>query len=53
MPKLRNLSGEMFYTSCVTSASSSFRSVGAHVKVRRLAAGPVQTLTVPNHREID
>jgi predicted RNA binding protein YcfA (HicA-like mRNA interferase family) len=53
MPRLCNLSGgevPQILREFGFEQSSQRRS---YVKVRRLIAGQAQTLTVPNHREID
>jgi predicted RNA binding protein YcfA (HicA-like mRNA interferase family) len=54
MPKLRVLSGHEVLQVLRDFGFESASQRGSHVKVRRmLRDGRVQTLTVPNHQEID
>ena len=54
MPKLRVLSGREVLTILREFGFQKFGQRGSHIKVRRvLESGEVQTLTVPNHDEID
>ena len=54
MPKLRVLSGSEVLRILREFGFEEFAQRGSHVKVRRvLADGRIQTLTVPNHGEID
>ncbi|MEI6396432.1 MAG: type II toxin-antitoxin system HicA family toxin [Verrucomicrobiota bacterium] len=54
MPKLKRLSGSET-VSILQRFGFSIRSRrGSHIKLRRISqAGEKQTLTVPNHRELD
>lgn len=54
MPKLRVLSGREVLKVLREFGFQEFAQRGSHVKVRRvLEGGRAQTLTVPNHDEID
>lgn len=53
MPRLRNLSGDEVLQILSDFGFERFSQRGSHIKLRRLIAGQAQTLTVPNHREID
>lgn len=53
MPRLRSLSGGDVLQILGDFGFERFSQRGSHVKVRRLIAGQAQTLTVPNHKEID
>lgn len=53
MPRLRNLSGGEVLQIPRDFGFRPFSQRGSHIKVRRHIAGQVQTLTVPNHRELD
>ena len=53
MPRLRNLSGGDVLQILRDFGFEQYSQRGSHVKVRRLIAGQAQTLTVPNHKEID
>ena len=53
MPRLRNLSGGDVLQILRDFGFEQFSQRGSHMKVRRLIDGQAQTLTVPNHREID
>ena len=54
MPKLRILSGREVLTILREFGFQKFGQSGSHIKVRRvLEGGVVQTLTIPNHAEID
>ena len=53
MPRLRNLSGPNVLQILRDFGFEQYSQRGSHVKVRRLIAGQAQTLTVPNHKEID
>lgn len=54
MPKLRVLSGREVLQILREFGFEEFSQGGSHVKVRRiLDNGLAQTLTVPNHKEID
>ncbi len=53
MPRLRNLSGPDVLQILRDFGFEQYSQRGSHVKVRRLIAGQAQTLTVPNHKEID
>jgi predicted RNA binding protein YcfA (HicA-like mRNA interferase family) len=54
MPKLRRLSGPDVVSILRNFGFSVISQHGSHVKLRRLnAAGEKQTLTVPNHKQLD
>lgn len=53
MPRLRNLSGGEVLQILREFGFEHFSQRGSHIKVRRLIGGQAQTLTGPNHREID
>ncbi|MBI5383765.1 MAG: type II toxin-antitoxin system HicA family toxin [Verrucomicrobia bacterium] len=54
MPKLRRLSGPEVVSIRRQFGFAVVGQHGSHVKLRRLSAtGQQQTLTVPNHRELD
>ena len=53
MPRLRNLSGADVVQILRDFGFEPCSQRGSHIKVRRLLAGQAQSLTVPNHREID
>jgi predicted RNA binding protein YcfA (HicA-like mRNA interferase family) len=54
MPKLRTLSGSEVLAILSDFGFQPVSQRGSHVKVRRiLEDGQSQTLTIPNHREID
>ena len=54
MPKLRTLSGSEVLGILAGFGFQPFSQRGSHSKVRRITAqGQSQTLTIPNHREID
>lgn len=53
MPRLRHLSGGEVLEILRDFGFEPASQLGSHIKVRRLIAGQAQSLTVPNHREID
>ena len=53
MPKLRVLSGREVLKILPGFGFQEFSQRGSHIKVRRVIAGQTETLTVPNHDEID
>jgi len=54
MPKLRVLSGPQVLKILRELGFQPFSQRGSHIKVRRvLDSGQIQSLTVPNHDEID
>ncbi|MBI4907564.1 MAG: type II toxin-antitoxin system HicA family toxin [Acidobacteria bacterium] len=53
MPKLRVLSGREVLKILRGFGFQECSRRGSHIKVRRIIAGQTQTLTVPNHDEID
>jgi predicted RNA binding protein YcfA (HicA-like mRNA interferase family) len=54
MPKLRRLSGAELVRIFGRFGFEVYSQRGSHVKLRRVKAnGEVQTLTVPNHAELD
>jgi predicted RNA binding protein YcfA (HicA-like mRNA interferase family) len=54
MPKLKRLSGPEAVSIFQRFGFSIRSQRGSHIKLRRISqAGEKQTLTVPNHRELD
>jgi predicted RNA binding protein YcfA (HicA-like mRNA interferase family) len=54
MPKLRRLSGSDVVRIFKQFGFSVISQRGSHIKLRRIsAAGEKQTLTVPNHKQLD
>jgi predicted RNA binding protein YcfA (HicA-like mRNA interferase family) len=54
MPKLRNLSGKEVLRILKSFGFDEISRRGSHVKLRREVAGGLkQTLTIPNHSELD
>lgn len=54
MSKLRTLSGHDVITILSTFGFAVIRQKGSHVKLQRITnQGIRQTLTIPNHRELD
>jgi predicted RNA binding protein YcfA (HicA-like mRNA interferase family) len=54
MPKLRVLSGRDVLKILGEFGFQDFAQRGSHIKLRRIPpVGRAQTLTVPNHKEID
>lgn len=52
MPKLRVLSGQDVIAIFGEFGFTVFSQKGSHVKLRRAIPGVIQTLTVPNHRQL-
>jgi predicted RNA binding protein YcfA (HicA-like mRNA interferase family) len=52
MPKLRVLSGPDVIAIFGEFGFTVFSQKGSHVKLRRAVPGAIQTLTVPNHRQL-
>ena len=54
MPKLKRLSGPEVISILQRFGFSILSQRGSHIKLRRVTAtGEKQTLTLPNHRELD
>ena len=53
MPRLRTLSGEEVIQILRGFGFEQCSQRGSHIKHRRIVESQNQTLTVPNHREID
>lgn len=53
MPKLKVLSGKEIIALLETFGFSILDQQGSHVKMRRVLHDQKQTLTIPNHKEID
>jgi predicted RNA binding protein YcfA (HicA-like mRNA interferase family) len=53
MPKLKNLSGKEVLESLEYFGFSVIKRKGSHVKLRRIIDGIRQTLTIPDHKELD
>jgi len=53
MPKLRRLSGREVVTILGRFGFIVVSQRGSHMKLKRIAAGNTQTLTVPAHSELD
>jgi predicted RNA binding protein YcfA (HicA-like mRNA interferase family) len=52
MPKLRVLSGPDVIAILEEFGFTVFSQKGSHVKLRRATPSSIQTLTVPNHRQL-
>lgn len=52
MPKLRVLSGQEVIAIFEEYGFRIFTQKGSHVKLRRAVPGAIQTLTVPNHKQL-
>jgi predicted RNA binding protein YcfA (HicA-like mRNA interferase family) len=53
MPKLRVLSGKDIIEICFRFGFSVISQKGSHIKLARIKSGLKETITVPNHRELD
>jgi predicted RNA binding protein YcfA (HicA-like mRNA interferase family) len=53
MPKLRVLSGQEVLRILGAFGFKRHWQNGSHIKLRRMVDGRAQTLTVPDHRELD
>ena len=53
MPKLRVLSGKEVVHILESLGFSVINQKGSHIKMRRVSDEVRQTLTIPNHRELD
>ncbi|MFQ5673049.1 MAG: type II toxin-antitoxin system HicA family toxin [Nitrospinales bacterium] len=53
MPKLRRLSGTQLISILKNFGFTLAGQKGSHVKLARIVDGKRQTLTLPNHKEID
>lgn len=53
MPGLKRLSGSQVIAILVKSGFQVVSQKGSHVKLKRYIEGKPQTLTIPNHKEID
>ncbi|NJM77194.1 MAG: type II toxin-antitoxin system HicA family toxin [Acaryochloridaceae cyanobacterium RU_4_10] len=53
MPRLRRLSGLEVIEILAQFGFQVHSQKGSHIKLRRLGAQGKETLTVPNHRELD
>ena len=53
MPKLRRLSGQEVIAAFQSFGFEIVAQRGSHVKLRRFIHGNKQTLTIPNHDELD
>jgi len=53
MPRLRVLSGPEVLTILRGFGFQQFSQRGSHIKIRRVISGRRETLTIPNHDEID
>jgi predicted RNA binding protein YcfA (HicA-like mRNA interferase family) len=53
MPKLRRLSGSQVILALKDFGFSIAGQRGSHIKLARIEEGRRQTLTIPNHKEID
>ena len=52
-PKLKRLSGSDIVSILKTFGFEVFSQHGSHIKLRRLVTGSKQTLTIPDHQELD
>ena len=53
MPKLKVLSGAEVVRILAIFGVRVASQRGSHIKLRRVEAGSSQTLTIPNHKELD
>lgn len=53
MGGLKRLSGDDVIRIFLSAGFVVHGQKGSHVKLRRIAAGEAQTLTIPRHRELD
>ncbi len=54
MPKLRRLSGPDVVNILRSFGFDEFSQRGSHIKLRRITvSGEKQTLTIPNHKQLD
>jgi predicted RNA binding protein YcfA (HicA-like mRNA interferase family) len=53
MPELRRLSGVQLSAVLESLGFFTVGQKGSHIKLARIVGGKRQTLTVPNHKEID
>jgi predicted RNA binding protein YcfA (HicA-like mRNA interferase family) len=53
MPRLRRLSGKDVIQILRSFGFEVYSQKGSHIKLRRISAGGKETLTVPNHSELD
>lgn len=53
MPKLKVLSGQDVIRILSLFGFAVISQRGSHVKLRRVQSGVTQTLTIPNHKELD
>ena len=53
MPKLKPLSGEEIITILKSFDFFIAGQKGSHIKLKRVIEGMNQTLTIPNHKELD
>ena len=53
MPRLRRLSGQAVITILERFGFALVSWRGSHVKMRRMWMGEKQTITIPNHPELD
>ena len=53
MPKLRVLSGQDVLKCLAAHGFERHSQNGSHIKLRRVTGQQAQTLTIPNHKELD
>lgn len=53
MPKLKRLSGAEVVRILEQSGFQVYSQRGSHIKLRRISQSGKETLTVPNHRQLD
>ncbi len=53
MPKLKNMSGQDIITILEVFGFSIIKQKGSHIKLRRVIDNKKETLTIPNHNELD
>ncbi len=53
MPKLKQLSGKDLVSIFAILNFEVISQKGSHIKLQRLSNGNKQTITIPNHKEID
>ncbi len=53
MPRIKKLSGKEIISIFQEFGFEMINQKGSHIKLRRIRDGRKQTLTIPNHKEID
>ena len=53
MPKIKQLSGKQVIKILQKFGFENYSQKGSHVKMRRITAQGKETLTIPNHKQLD